>query len=282
MTPLVTVITLTWNRRELLAESLESALSQTAGDIEVLVIDDGSDDGTAEFIHARNHPAVRYFRFTHSGRVSKLRNLGIENAQGEYIAFLDSDDLWTPLTLESLLAGLQAHPDAGFAYCGFRTFDEAGNSKIHVYRSGAGPARSVQNIFAGMLAGAMGPYPSALLIRKNAVKRIGPLDEDLLLGEYEFICRLAYEYPAVIVHEPLVRIRKHAGNCSWRLQAEELREAIIAVEKSYGARKIPLGVFQDRIVTYRAELARVFLNAGDAAEAGKQLRRCLSALGQPA
>ena len=282
MTPLVTVIILTWNRRELLAESLESALSQTVHDFEVLVIDDGSEDGTADFMRARNHPAVRYFRFPHSGRVSRLRNFGIESARGEHIAFLDSDDLWTPRTLDSLLNGLHAHPNAGFAYCGFRTFDEAGNSKIHVYRSGAGPERSVQNIFAGMLAGEMGPYPSALLIRKNVVDKIGALDEDLVLGEYEFICRLAYEFPAVIVHEPLVRIRKHSGNCSWRLQAEELREAIIAVEKSYRARKIPLGVFQDRIVTYRAELARVFLNAGDAVEAGEQLRGCLSALGQPA
>jgi hypothetical protein len=114
------------------------------------------------------------------------------------------------------------------------------------------------------------------------VERVGRLDEELVLGEYEFICRLAYEFPAVVVHEPLVRIRKHEGNISWRLQAEELREAIIAVEKSYRARKIPLGVFQDRIVTYRAELARVFLNAGNADEAGKQLRGCLSALGQPA
>jgi glycosyltransferase involved in cell wall biosynthesis len=266
----------------LLAESLESALSQTASDLEVLVIDDGSDDSTAEFIHARNHPAVRYFSLPHSGRVSKLRNFGIENAQGEYIAFLDSDDLWMPNTLDALLTGLQAHQNAGFAYCGFRTFDGAGNSKIHVYRSGSGPELSVQNIFAAMLAGAMGPYPSALLMRKSAVDRIGRLDEDLVLGEYEYICRLAYEFPAVIVHEPLVRIRKHPGNSSWRLQAEELREAIIAVEKSYRARKIPLGVFQDRIVTYRAELARVFLSAGDAVEAGKQLRGCLSALGQPA
>jgi glycosyltransferase involved in cell wall biosynthesis len=266
----------------LLAESLDSALSQTVNPLEVLVIDDGSDDGTAEFVHARAHPAIRYFGFPHSGRVSKLRNLGIESARGECIAFLDSDDLWTPNTLESLLSGLQAHPNAGFAYCGFRTFDEAGNSKIHVYRTGAGPERSVQNIFAGMLAGAMGPYPSGLLMRRSAVERIGRLDEELMLGEYEFICRLAYEFPAVIVHEPLVRIRKHPGNSSWRLQAEELREAIIAVEKSYRARKIPIGVFQDRIVTYRAELARVFLSAGDAAEAGKQLRGCLSALGQPA
>jgi len=266
----------------LLAEALESALSQTVSHLEVLVIDDGSDDGTAEFIGAHNHPAIRYFRFPHSGRVSRLRNFGIENARGEYIAFLDSDDLWTAGTLESLLAGLQAHPEAGFAYCGFRTFDEAGNSKIHVYRTGAGPERSVQNVFAGMVAGAMGPYPSALLMRRSALDRIGLLDEDLVLGEYEFICRLAYEFPAAIVHEPLVRIRKHAGNASWSLQAEELREAIIAVEKSYRARKIPLGVFQDRIVTYRAELARVFLSAGDADEAGKQLRGCLSALGQPA
>ena len=282
MNPLVTVIIPTWNRREFLAESLESALSQTVCHLEVLVIDDGSDDGTAEFVHARSHPAIHYFGFPHSGRVSKLRNFGIETARGEYIAFLDSDDLWTPQTLESLLCGLQAHPNAGFAYCGFRTFDVAGNSKIHVYRTGEGPQRSVQNVFSGMLAGAMGPYPSGLLMRRSAVERIGPLDEELMLGEYEFICRLAYEFPAVIVHEPLVRIRKHPGNSSWRLQAEELREAIIAVEKSYRARKIPIGVFQDRIVTYRAELARLFLSAGDAAEAGKQLRGCLSALGQPA
>jgi glycosyltransferase involved in cell wall biosynthesis len=274
----VSVIILTWNRRSLLAKSVESALNQDFAPLEILVIDDGSDDGTAELVSQLNHPAIRYFPLHRSGHISKLRNFGIAHSRGEFFAFLDSDDLWKPNMLEALFAALNSHPEAGFGYSGYETFDDAGNTKIQLYRTGDDAEVSVQNIYARLLEGSMGPYPSAVVVRKSIIARTGLLDENLTLGEYEFFCRLALDFPAVIVHQPLVRIRKHSGNISHHLKAEELSEAILAVEKSYRARNIPLDVFRDRILDYRSALARVHLNAGDSEKAREQLLGCLSTI----
>jgi len=286
--PLVSVVIPTWNRCEFLSEAIASVLGQTVLSetgsnqgwkrIEIVVVDDGSEDETASVIRAFGNPAIRHFALPHSGRISHLRNTGIKWARGEYLAFLDSDDLWSPEKLEVQLAGMEAHPHAGFAFTGFQTFDGAGNARIKLYRSDDMRLLSVENIFERLMAGGMGIYTSTVLIKKEALARIGPLDESLTCGDYEFLSRLAFEFPAVVVHSPLVSIRKHPGNHSALFSADDLREAIFTVERAYCARRISRGIFVERILSYRAELARVFLNDGDEAEARKQMQGCLSIL----
>jgi hypothetical protein len=121
-----------------------------------------------------------------------------------------------------------------------------------------------------------------MLIKKDALTKTGLLDESLTCGDYEFLSRLAFEFAAVVVHSALVRIRKHPGNRSAVFSADALREAIFTVERDYRARRISRGILVDRILSYRSELARVFLNNGDEAEARKQMQGCLSTLGDPA
>src|SRR3989442_2654693 len=107
----ISVILTTYERRGLLARALASVHAQTLTDHEVIVVDDGSTDGTAEFLGTQ---PVRSIRIAHSGNPAVVRNAGLTPARGDFITFLDSDDVWQPTALTELAEALSQHPDAGF------------------------------------------------------------------------------------------------------------------------------------------------------------------------
>jgi glycosyltransferase involved in cell wall biosynthesis len=113
--PLVSVIIPTYNRNALIKEAVESVLAQTLGDLEVLVVDDGSTDNTRKVIDAITDKRVKSF-FKENGGVSSAKNIGLKNATGEYIAFLDSDDLWNPDYLDTMISALKKNQQYGVAY----------------------------------------------------------------------------------------------------------------------------------------------------------------------
>ncbi len=114
---LVSVIVPTYNRAYCLARTVDSALSQTHGNVEVVIVDDGSTDGTEALVQAKYglEPRVRYYRQSNTG-ISGARNAGLLRARGDYVALLDSDDVWLPWKLEVQLACMRAHPDLGMTW----------------------------------------------------------------------------------------------------------------------------------------------------------------------
>jgi len=121
---LVSVIIPTYNRSSDCKIAVESVLSQTYGDVEVLVVDDGSVDDTREVISGLDE-RVRYICQPNAG-VSAARNTGLEAASGEYIAFLDSDDAWLPWKLEAQLSVLRSFPEAGMVWTDMKAVDDKG------------------------------------------------------------------------------------------------------------------------------------------------------------
>jgi len=113
----VSVIIPTYNRCRLVREAINSVLAQSFTDFEILVIDDGSTDDTAEMIKAVNDERCRYF-YKSNGGAASARNMGLKKAGAEYIALLDSDDLWPKEYLEVMVSTLQDASDYGVAYCG--------------------------------------------------------------------------------------------------------------------------------------------------------------------
>jgi glycosyltransferase involved in cell wall biosynthesis len=109
--PLVSVVLPTYQRADVLGRAVRSVLSQTVTDLELLVVDDGSTDGTAELVEqiTRTDPRVRYLQQPNGG-APRARNLGIRHARGPYTAFQDSDDEWEPTFLERLLPFVRSHP----------------------------------------------------------------------------------------------------------------------------------------------------------------------------
>src|SRR5438445_2990879 len=108
----VSVVIPTYNRARVVGEAIESALAQTHGNLEAIVIDDGSTDDTAERVGRLRDPRLRYLGRAHAG-VSSARNAGIAAATGDLVSFLDSDDLWKPDKLAAEVAALAGHPAAG-------------------------------------------------------------------------------------------------------------------------------------------------------------------------
>ncbi len=114
--PKVSVIIPTYNRAEMIAETIESVLQQTFADFQLIIVDDGSTDNTKEVIGSLNDSRLEYIYQQNSG-VSSARNLGLKKARGQFICFLDSDDLWPRDFLQSMMTNLQASPEYGASYC---------------------------------------------------------------------------------------------------------------------------------------------------------------------
>jgi glycosyltransferase involved in cell wall biosynthesis len=113
----VSIVVATYNRSKLIRECLESLLAQTYRDLEIIVVDDGSTDNTQAVVTeiARKDHRVRYFPRPHVG-APPSRNFGLEQARGEYVGFFDSDDLWPPNYIETMVGRLQASPDFDVVY----------------------------------------------------------------------------------------------------------------------------------------------------------------------
>jgi glycosyltransferase involved in cell wall biosynthesis len=129
----VSVIIPTYNRSNLITEAVESVLQQSFADFEVLVIDDGSTDNTRSVITQISDNRVKYF-YKENGGAASARNSGIGRAEGEYIAFLDSDDLWPKEYLAVMTSRLDNTPDYGVAYCPI-TKARADGNVVKAYRS---------------------------------------------------------------------------------------------------------------------------------------------------
>jgi glycosyltransferase involved in cell wall biosynthesis len=116
--PLVSVIIPTHNRLTLLDRALRSVLGQTYSHYEIIVVDDGSTDGTTAWLRT-HHPQIRLITLSGNGGAAAARNQGVENAQGQFLAFLDSDDEWHPHYLQRQLDTLAQHPEAILVYCNY-------------------------------------------------------------------------------------------------------------------------------------------------------------------
>jgi len=113
--PVISVIIPAYNAEKTILETIQSLQKQTFTDFEIIVINDGSTDGTVELLNAIEDSRVKVFSYENGG-LPVARNRGIDRATGEYITFVDADDLWTPDKLELQLTALRQHPEAGIAY----------------------------------------------------------------------------------------------------------------------------------------------------------------------
>ncbi|HPC65278.1 MAG TPA: glycosyltransferase family A protein [Anaerohalosphaeraceae bacterium] len=137
--PKVSVIIPTYNQSRLLKETVGSVLAQTLSDLEVIVVDDGSTDNTQEVVSQIPDARIRYY-YTPNRGVSAARNYGLTRAAGQYIAFLDHDDLWPDNFLEVMVRSLEKNTDYGLVYCPVTLAYPDGRRelsyKIHTCKSG--------------------------------------------------------------------------------------------------------------------------------------------------
>jgi glycosyltransferase involved in cell wall biosynthesis len=208
--PLVTVIVPTWNRRALLAEALGSLYAQTYPRWEAVVADDGSGDGTAEWVDSLGDPRVRVVRCSHRGHVGNVRNRGVAAGTGELLAFLDSDDVWLPRKLELQVAAMR-ESSARWCYAGYEMMDEAGRPAPFA----SGEYVPISGRIAGdLLAFRANVHIGTVLVERVLFEEAGGFSEDPRLtmrGDHELVLRLALHAEALALGEVLARVRAHPG-----------------------------------------------------------------------
>ena len=199
----------TYNRRDLLPRALDSVLAQTRDVDEIIVVDDGSTDGTDDMLRTRYGDRVRYVWQPNAG-VSAARNHGLRLAQGRYLALLDSDDLWLPAKTELQVAFLEVHPDFGMVVCDVERID-GDYHHIDVLRR-RDTVREDGWVLRWILHNPA-LVPASVLMRREVVDQLGGFDERLRTAEdLEFHLRVARHWKIGVVEQALVRaMRGHEG-----------------------------------------------------------------------
>lgn len=208
--PSVSVIIPTYNRAHLVGRALQSVLSQTFSDYEIIVIDDGSSDCTLEVVRAFQDTRIRYVRFDRNCGPSRARNVGIQTACGEWIAFLDSDDEWLPRKLELQMARLQGPQDRriGAVYC--LCDEHEGSTRRTVPSSGV---LHEGDVFDHLLRGRRPPTASAYIAKRSSLLEVGGFDEGFP-SSHDIDLWLRFASAGnhfVAVNEPLVIKHNHVG-----------------------------------------------------------------------
>src|SRR5262245_2041506 len=211
MTPAVevSVIVPARDREAFVAEAVRSALGQEGPGLEVIVVDDGSRDGTRAAVRAIAADRVRLVDWPGRGPAA-ARNAGVRVARAPLVAFLDSDDVFEPAKLARQAALLERRSDAGLAYTGHAFFGDAARrfESAEAAKDGADRPDGLARLW-------LRPYflTSSVVVRRSLLDRVGAFDESLPLAEdYGPYLRCAAAAAMVGDAAPLVRIRRHAGN----------------------------------------------------------------------
>ncbi len=225
--PKVSVIIPAYNAMAYLPESVESVLRQTFTDFEVLLINDGSLDQIIEWAGQITDPRVKLISQKNQG-VSEARNTGIAHAQGEYLAFLDADDLWEPTKLEKQVRCLEKNSAVGLVHTWVVLADEQGKSTNKVCIS-----QAEGDVWKQIAEESLLTCGSTPMIRRCCFEKIGGFDQNLHIAEdWDMWIRIASRYSFAVVKEPLVRYRQHSNNASKNCQTM-LSYFRIVIEKNF-------------------------------------------------
>ncbi len=169
--PLVSILIPVYNSEKYIRETLESALRQTYEYIEIVIVDDGSQDRTRDIITSYNDPRIRYIHKEHEG-IPKTRNRLLREARGIYLTYLDSDDIYLPQKVEEQVQFLETHPEYALAYCDMRYFfdgkPETFYRHTYAYYSGDVFDKLLERMFI---------TNTAIMFRREVLERVGYYDE---------------------------------------------------------------------------------------------------------
>lgn len=225
--PAISVITPVYNGVAFLPDCIGSILRQTLPPSEVILIDDGSTDGSAAFLEAIEMPCTkRILRQQNSGQ-SAARNLGTSVATGTYLAFLDHDDIWHPRHLELLVAELEADPDFGWSYSDIDEIDHEGRLvQIRLLRTLNPEVQHPKTNIYNMLHADMFIFPSAAVVRRDAFLGVGGFDERLAGYEDDdlFLRLFRAGWQNAFLEDALVRYRRHLASSAFSERMWRSRE----------------------------------------------------------
>ncbi len=257
--PKVSVIMPTYNRSSLVKETIYSVLAQTEPDLEVIVIDHGPTDDTRAVIKGIKDSRVKYF-YKYSEAVGSARNYGLSKAKGQYIAFLDHDDLWPGDYLQVMLANLEKHKEFGLAYSPITVVYPDG-SKVKLYKRPHGKSGWITlDLFRNSFV-----WTSATVIRKSVLEKI--FFDEALKKSYEdgdYFLRLSMRTQYLFVDGVQVIKREHDKSWSYKIGVQPTR--ILVLERFYfslgGDKIIPAKIAKRRISHAYRKVAEAWRREG--------------------
>lgn len=222
----ISVIIPAFNAEKTILQTIKSVQEQTFSDLELIVINDGSTDKTLELVNSIDDCRIKIFSYVNGG-LSTARNRGMTQARGEYITFLDADDLWAKDILEELLAALQNNPKAGVAYCWTYYMYEEKNlnyPSTPVYYEGNVYLQLLINNFLSV---------GACLITRNAIESVGNFDSSLKSAEdWHYWLQLARHWDFVLVPKHLFFYRQTSTSMSSNVEIME-KNTLKMLEKEW-------------------------------------------------
>ncbi|ABA20473.1 Glycosyl transferase, family 2 [Trichormus variabilis ATCC 29413] len=239
--PKVSVVIPAYNAMPYLPETLDSVLRQTYNDFEVIVVNDGSSDKTEEFISQILDPRIKLISQANQG-LAGARNTGILNASGEYIAFLDADDIWEPTKLEKQVKVLDENPEVGLVYTWVAYINEQGKSTGKIFKNQVEgyvwPQLTEHNIVE---------CGSVAMVRQICFEKIGLFDRNLgsYVEDWDMWLRIATSYDFKVVKEALVYYRQRSNSASknWEAMAQSFA---IVIEKAFATASPDLQVLKNK------------------------------------
>lgn len=280
--PNVSVIIPSYNAGRYVKEAVDSALAQTYKNIEIIVVDDGSTDNTKEilepYIAARK---IKYIYQANKG-LAGARNIGIKNSKGEYVAFLDADDIFLPEKIEKQVSQMEANPACDMSYCDLYHFWDEEPDKLfkldYKYYSG-------RDVLPNLLKRSF-IAPVTVLLRRTVFDRYGLFSEEIkqFAEDWELWLRLAYGGAQIcFLPEILAKLRlRREGNIQGLSRQPEMKVVALKVledlnarmsleeRRSYGMRRY--------LTKYRLKAAFAYLLTGDKPAAGKFMPPVVSVL----
>jgi glycosyltransferase involved in cell wall biosynthesis len=207
--PVVSIVMPTYDRLQFLQATVETIFAQTFRDWELIVADDGSGEPVREYLRGlERDERVRVLRREHVGSPAKVRNAAIAEARAALVAFMDSDDLWSPSKLERQLAKMRARPECQWSYTGFLIVDAHNVPFASERRRRWTPYSG--DVFIEVVRGLASIRTPAVVASAELLRDVGGFDERIDCAEdCDLWARLALRSPVCVVDEPLVRVRRH-------------------------------------------------------------------------
>lgn len=272
---LVSIILPTYNCANFLPDSIRSILLQTYGSYEIVVVDDGSTDNTKEVLDTFMGK-IKYISLEQNKGLPTARNIGIQSAQGKYIAFIDADDLWSPEKLQTDIEYFQMYPEVGMVYSRHVNVDEKGK----FINRGTKRQLPSGNIFIQLFSEQNFITTSTVVVKKEVFETTGLFDEQFFnCQDWDMWLRIAFYFKVAGINKFLVKYRHNPNSLSKNYQ-RVLKHQKMVIDKIYTAFKdkengISEKLYKKRLALHYAKVGRYYLRAGDKNHAHENFRLSL-------
>ncbi len=269
----VSAILPVYNGREYLRQTLESVLDQTYDNLEVIAVDDGSQDGSLDILNDYKNDIIILSQ--ENAGVSAARNKGVDVSQGEILAFIDQDDIWYPHKIERQLEVFSAHEEKAFIYSDLDIIDTEGNITKR-----CGLEQMKAKWMGPFIGGLLHPYPSAVMVKKAHFLAVGGFDAAFLENGHEDVdlwIHLYAEIPFVFIPEALIQYRfdnKQRKNRKRRFEVEAANGLYLhqKLTKLFGDDPLMTNDLNRLLAVSYANKGKVFLFEGSLKEARAQFK----------